>query len=48
MFISNTHLIGIYGSESIPVDLHFSESLDAFKVYYVNKYIDHHANMLVF
>ena len=26
----------------------FSESLDAFKAYYVNKYIDHHANMLVF
>jgi len=42
------HLIGIYGREFIPVDLHFSESLDAFQAYYVNKYIDHHANMLVF
>ena len=41
------HLIGVYG-EFIPVKLHFSKSLDAFKAYYVNKYIDHHANMLVF
>jgi len=46
--VRGAHLIGVYGSEFIPVDLHFSESLDAFKAYYVNKYIDHHANMLVF
>ena len=42
------HLIGVSGGEFIPVDLHFSESLDAFRAYYVNKYIDHHANMLMF
>ena len=42
------HLIGIYSGEFIPVELHFSESLIAFKAYYVNKYIDHHANMLMF
>ncbi|KIM55301.1 hypothetical protein SCLCIDRAFT_134944 [Scleroderma citrinum Foug A] len=47
--VQGVHLIGVYGSELIPVDLHkFSESLDAFKAYYVNKYIDHHANTLVF
>jgi len=46
--VRGAHLIGVYGSEFIPVELHFSESLDAFKAYYVNKYIDHHANMLVF
>ena len=46
--VRGVHLIGVYGSEFIPVDLHFSESLDAFKAYYVNKYIDHHANTLVF
>ena len=48
LVVHGAHLIGVYGSEFIPVDLHFSESLDAFKAYYVNKYIDHHANMLVF
>ncbi|KIM63073.1 hypothetical protein SCLCIDRAFT_118222 [Scleroderma citrinum Foug A] len=42
------HLIGVYGSEFIPVNLHFSESLDVFQSYYVNKYIDHHANTLIF
>ena len=46
--VQGAHLIGVYGREFIPVDLHFSESLDAFKAYYVNKYIDHQANMLVF
>ena len=46
--VLGAHLIGVYGGEFIPADLHFSESLDAFKAYYVNKYIDNHANMLVF
>ena len=46
--VQGTHLIGIYGSEFIPVKLHFSKSLIAFKAYYVNKYIDHHVNMLMF
>ena len=46
--VRGPHLIGVYGSESLPVDLHFSEFLDAFKAYYVNRYIDHHANTLVF
>ena len=46
--VQGVHLIGVYGGEFIPVDLHFSESLDTFKAYYVNMYIDHHANMLVF
>ncbi|KIM50469.1 hypothetical protein SCLCIDRAFT_94002, partial [Scleroderma citrinum Foug A] len=41
--VQGAHLIGVYGSEFIPVNLHFSESLDVFQSYYVNKYIDHHA-----
>ena len=46
--VQGAHLIGVYGGEFIPVDLHFSKSLDAFEAYCVNKYIDHHANILVF
>ncbi|KIM50686.1 hypothetical protein SCLCIDRAFT_144849, partial [Scleroderma citrinum Foug A] len=46
--VHGAHFIGVYGGDFIPVDLRFSDSLDAFKAYYVNKYIDHHANMLVF
>jgi len=48
LVVRGAHLIGVYGSDLLPIDLHFLESLDAFKAYYVNKYIDHHANTLVF
>ena len=37
------HLIGVYGDAFLPRDLTFDRSLDIFRAYYVNKYIDHHA-----
>lgn len=37
------HLIGVYGKDLVPRDLSPSQSLDAFRSYYVNKYIDHHS-----
>ncbi|KAI6159652.1 hypothetical protein EDD17DRAFT_1778746 [Pisolithus thermaeus] len=43
-----THLIGIYGNEYIPPDLHYSDSLAAFGSFYVNKYSDYHAFGLAF
>ncbi|KAI6094812.1 hypothetical protein F5141DRAFT_1191608 [Pisolithus sp. B1] len=43
-----THLIGIYGDEYIPPDLHYSDSLAAFGSFYVNKYSDYHAFGLAF
>ncbi|KAI6102381.1 hypothetical protein EDD16DRAFT_1696647 [Pisolithus croceorrhizus] len=43
-----THLIGIYGDEYIPPDLHYSDSLAAFGSFYVNKYSDCHAFGLAF
>ncbi|KIM69013.1 hypothetical protein SCLCIDRAFT_104226, partial [Scleroderma citrinum Foug A] len=46
--IWSAHLIPVYGNDLVPIDFHFSETLDAFKAYYVNKYIDHHAHTLVF
>ncbi|KAJ7195098.1 hypothetical protein GGX14DRAFT_377389 [Mycena pura] len=36
------HLIGVYGTSPLPEDFHFSDSLDAFNTYFVNKYADHH------
>ncbi|KAF8815301.1 hypothetical protein BYT27DRAFT_7226011 [Phlegmacium glaucopus] len=42
------HLIGVYGSEFIPQTLTHSQSLHAFKLFYVNKYIDHHAHEIAF
>lgn len=40
----SAHLLPVYGSSSLPEDHHFSESLDAFRSYYVNCYVDHHAH----
>jgi hypothetical protein len=42
------HLLPVFGDGPLPVDFHFSHSLDAFNSYYVNKYADHHANEIVF
>jgi len=41
--IRAAHLIGVYEGRHLPSGLTFDHSLDAFDLYYVNKYIDHHA-----
>ncbi|KAJ6631644.1 hypothetical protein B0H10DRAFT_2159848 [Mycena sp. CBHHK59/15] len=47
--LRSTHLIGVAGKEFIPIrNLDFSDSLDAFKAFYVNKYADHHAHEIAF
>ena len=40
-FLRGAHLIPVYGNQKLPVDFHYSYSLDVFKAFYVNKYIDH-------
>ena len=47
-FLRTAHLIPVFGTHKVPRDFHFSYSLDSFKAYYVNKYIDHHANEVAF
>lgn len=42
------HLIGVTGKEKVPRKLQHSDSLDAYKAFYVNKYIDHHAHEIAF
>lgn len=42
------HLIGVYGEDRIHDDFAFSDSLDAFNAFYVNKFIDHHAFEIAF
>jgi hypothetical protein len=42
------HLIGVYGKDFIPHNLRHYHSLSAFKLYYVNKYADHHAHEIAF
>ena len=38
------HLIGIAGNHTILYQLKHTNSLEAFRAFYVNKYIDHHAH----
>ena len=38
------HLLPVYGSSFVPEDFHFSDALDAFRAYFVNRYIDHHSH----
>lgn len=42
------HLLPVFGKGFLPVDFDFSYSLDAFRLFYVNKYADHHANEIAF
>ena len=47
MFCS-AHLIAVYGNNPIPKDIPLCHTLDLFHLYYVNKFIDHHAFEIVF
>lgn len=40
--LRNVHLMPVFGTGYIPHRLHYSDSLDVFSMYYVNKYADHH------
>ncbi|KAJ7509292.1 hypothetical protein B0H11DRAFT_2427626 [Mycena galericulata] len=46
--LRGAHLIPVYGSAHIPIGFRYIHSLDAFKSFHVNKYIDHHANEVAF
>jgi hypothetical protein len=42
------HLVPCYGNDFLPSDFHFTDSLDAFRAYYVNKFIDHSAHAMIY
>ncbi|PPQ82127.1 hypothetical protein CVT24_012430, partial [Panaeolus cyanescens] len=46
--LRGAHLIGCAGNGFLPVEFNSSHSLDAFPLYYVNKYIDYHAHEIAF
>jgi hypothetical protein len=37
------HLMPVFGDHMMPMDLMADQSLDVFRSFYVNKYIDYHA-----
>ncbi|KAJ6602345.1 hypothetical protein B0H10DRAFT_2167292 [Mycena sp. CBHHK59/15] len=46
--LRGAHLIGIYRHHFVPRHFKYSDSLDSFKAFYINKYADHHAHEIVF
>ena len=42
------HLIPVFGSQRVPRALSFTDTLDTFTHFYVNKYVDHHAFEVAF
>jgi len=48
--LHGAHLIGVSGSQFLPSGplFKFSRSLDAFKTFYINKLVDHHAHEMAF
>ncbi|KAG1866814.1 hypothetical protein F4604DRAFT_1881698 [Suillus subluteus] len=42
------HLLPVYGVDFIPCAINFSNSLDKFRTFYVNKFADHHAFEIAF
>ena len=41
------HLMPVYGVQFLAEDFNFEDTLDTFRLLYVNKFIDHHANEIV-
>ncbi|KAJ6620106.1 hypothetical protein B0H10DRAFT_2362631 [Mycena sp. CBHHK59/15] len=46
--LRGAHLIGIYRHHFVPRHFKYSDSLDSFKAFYINKYADHHAHEIMF
>ena len=42
------HLIPVYGASQIPLSFSPSQSLHAFRSFYINKYADHHSHELAY
>jgi hypothetical protein len=42
--VRGCQLIGVYGDELLPVDFDFTYSLDSFRQFYVNRWIDYHSH----
>ncbi|KAJ3980770.1 hypothetical protein F5890DRAFT_1418942 [Lentinula detonsa] len=46
--IRGVHLIPVFGSHPVPPKLKYNQSLDVFKLFYVNKFADYHTNEILF
>ncbi|KAF7308078.1 hypothetical protein MKEN_01170200 [Mycena kentingensis (nom. inval.)] len=46
--VRGAHLIPVYGDDLLPRRWKYTDTLDSFKAYYINKYADHHAHEIAF
>ncbi|KAJ7712748.1 hypothetical protein DFH07DRAFT_872806 [Mycena maculata] len=46
--LRGAHLIGIYGDSFFPRHFKYSDTLDRFEAFYINRYADHHAHEIAF
>lgn len=46
--VRGAHLLGVAGEEFLPTDFDYTDTLDAFEAFYVNKYADHHSHTIAF
>jgi hypothetical protein len=46
--LRGAHLIPCYGDDFLPSSFRFTDSLDAFRGFYVNKFIDHNAHATIY
>ncbi|KAM5535294.1 hypothetical protein V8D89_010979 [Ganoderma adspersum] len=44
----SVHLIPVFGEQPVPPYMKFSDALDSYRAYYVNRYADHHAHEEIF
>ena len=47
-FLRGVHLLPIFGSDFLPINFDYTQTLDAFQAYYVNHFADHHAHEMIF
>ena len=47
-FLRGVHLLPIFGSNFLPITFDYTQTLDAFQAYYVNRFADHHAHEIIF
>jgi hypothetical protein len=47
-FLRAAHLIPVFSDKKLPQAIDYTQSLDKFSAYFVNKYIDHHAYKIAF
>jgi hypothetical protein len=46
--LRSVHLIGVAGSQKLPKTFTHHDSLYTFRLFYVNKYADHHTHEIAF